>query len=101
MIITIFQGDALIAVETVTGLPSLNGYTAKLYIYDDAGTSIDTLTGGISGLDINWEAFNDDTKTYPVGIHIFESKIFNSGDLVFTLKKGIFEVKETIEEDPA
>jgi len=49
MIITIRKGDSDTLTETITGISSLSGYTAKMYIYNKASTLVMTLTGTING----------------------------------------------------
>ena len=98
--ICIYQGDADTLTETITGLSSLAGYSAKLYIYDSAGTEIDTITGTVSGLTVTYQLVNEDTKLYSIGKHNYESKIFDASDHVYTTNKGKFHVKTPIENDP-
>lgn len=100
-LISIKQGDADTLTETITGLDSLAGFTAKMYIVDKAGAEVDTITGTIAGLIITYEIVNEASKLYPIGIHSFETKIFNASDWVFTPTSGKFEVKPCIEEDPS
>ncbi|HUX56272.1 MAG TPA: hypothetical protein VMV77_04815 [Bacteroidales bacterium] len=98
--ITIKQGDAVTLSETITGLDSLAGYTAKMYIKDSEGTEIDTLTGSITDLIITYEIVNEDSKAYTVGEYFFETKIFNVSDLVYTPSEGLFVIESTLENDP-
>ncbi len=99
--ITIKQGDAYTLVETITGLASLTGYTAKMYVVDKAKTAIATITGTIDGLEISYEILNEDSKAFPVGIHDFETKIFDSSDHVYTPSDGKFIVEASLENDPS
>lgn len=101
MIITIHQGDADTLTETITGLASLTGYTAKLYIYTQGGTEVDTITGTISSLTVTYQIVNEDSKAYTVGKHRFETKLFDSSDHVYTPTYGTFLVLEPIENDPS
>lgn len=99
-LVKINQGDSDTLSEIITGIDSLAGFTAKMFIKDSAGTEIDTLTGTIEGLVITYEIVNENSKLYPIGIHEFETKIFDDNDQVFTPTKGKFVVEEVIEEDP-
>jgi hypothetical protein len=99
--IKIYQGDADTLTETITGLNSLSGYTAKLYIYETDGTEVDTISGTIDGLTITYEIVNNDSKSYAIGRHDFETKIFDTNDHVYTPTKGKFIVLTPIEEDPS
>ena len=96
----IFQGDATTITETITGLDSLDGYSAKLYIITKADVEIDIIEGAIEDLVITYEIVNEDSKVYPVGIHEFETKIFDDLDHVYTPSFGKFLVDITTEEDP-
>lgn len=99
-IIKIFQGDADTLTETITGLSSLAGYSAKLYIWDAMGTEVDTITGTIAGLVITYQIVNEDSKLYPLGKHDYETKIWDASDHVYTPSTGRFYVLEPIENDP-
>jgi hypothetical protein len=99
--IKIKQGDATTITETITGLTSLTGYTAKLYFYTNAKVAIGTITGTISGLVITYQLVNEVTKVYPLGQHNFETKIYDSSDHVYTPSQGKFMVESTIENDPS
>lgn len=98
--IVIRKGDADTLTETVTGLASLAGYTAKMYIYDGT-TLLATLTGAISGLTIEYSIVNESSKLWPILTYKYESKIFDAADHVYTLSSGKFIIKNTIEEDPS
>lgn len=100
-LIIIKQGDSHAEIETITFLDSLEGYTAKLYIVDSAGAEVDTKTGTINGLIITYEIFNEDSKSYPIGIYDFETKLFDDDDHVYTPTSGKFVVEAVIEEDPS
>ena len=67
--IIIKQGDATTITETITGLSSLEGYEAKLFLYERDDTDIDIIDGTIDGLEVEYDILNDDSKIYPVGIH--------------------------------
>ena len=99
--ITIRKGDADTLTETVTGLSSLSGYSAKLYIVDADGEELDTLTGTISGLTITYQIVNENSKAYSTGKYWFETKIWDSSDHVYTLCSGRFIVRVAIENDPS
>jgi len=94
-LLKIHQGDSDILTETIEGLTSLEGYTAKLYIAE-----LDTIDGTIDGLVITYEIVNESSKFYPVGSCEFETKIFDDLDHVHTPSSGEFVVEEAIEEDP-
>lgn len=99
--IKIFQGDAVVIEETITGLASLADYTAKMYVKKKDGTEIDTLTGSIVSLVITYTILNEDSKAYPIGDHNFETKLFDAEDHVYTPSKGIFIVEQVLKEDPS
>lgn len=99
--ISIKKGDSTILTETITGLSSLAGYTAKMYIVNDAEAELDTLDGVIAALTITYEIFNEASKLYPVGIYNFETKIWDASDHVYTASEGKFIVKKSIEDDPS
>lgn len=99
--ICIKQGDADTLTETITGLTSLAGYSAKLYIYDSAGTLIDTITGTVDGLTVVYQLVNEDTKSYPLGRHKFEAKIWDASDHVYTTSADKFIVSEPLVNDPS
>ncbi len=99
--LSIRKGDCDIFEETITNLSSLSGYTGKMYVYDDAGDAIATITGTISGLVVSYELTNEVSKALEAGTYSFETKLFDSSDHVYTPSAGIFEVRETNEEDPS
>ena len=99
--ITIYKGDADTITETITGLSSLSGYSAKLYIYSLSGTLIDTFTGTINGLTITYDIKNEDTKSYTEGTYDFFTKIWDSSDHVYTPTSGTFVVKYSVVSDPS
>ena len=100
MTITIKQGDSDTLTETITGLSTLLGYTAKLYIETPAGVEIDTITGTISSLIITYQIVNEDSKAYTLGRNKYETKIFDTSDHVYTTSSGYFIVNEALENDP-
>jgi hypothetical protein len=99
--ITIYKGDADTLTETITGLSSLAGYSAKLYVYNLSRTLVDTFTGTPSGLTITYQILNEDTKNYTVGVYNFETKIWDSSDHVYTPTKGKFLVRNPLVSDPS
>lgn len=99
--INLKQGDATTLTETITGLSSLTGYSAKLYIYTKAGVAVGTLTGTISTLTITYEVVNDNSKSYPIGAHNFETKIWDAFDHVYTPTSGTFNVEAVLNNDPS
>lgn len=100
-VITLVQGDADTLTETITGLSSLGGYSAKMYIKDSAGTALDTLSGTVSGLTVTYEILNESSKLYAIGEYDFETKLFDASDHVYTPSKGKFIVLTAMEEDPS
>jgi hypothetical protein len=98
--LSIYQGDADIFTETVTGISSLTGYSAKMYIKTKAGANIDTFAGSINTLTITYTMVNADSIAYPIGVHKYETKIVDASDHVYTLNKGIFEVKAVLIKNP-
>jgi len=99
--LTIKKGDADTFTETITNLTSLSGYTAKMYIYDEEGTELDTIDGNIDELDITYDLVNESSKTYTVGTYYFETKIWDESDHVYTPSSGLFIIEPTQEEDPS
>ena len=99
--IRIIQGDADTLTETITGLVSLSGYTAKLYIYSSAGVLVDTITGTINGLVITYQLVNEDTKILTVGAYRYETKIYDSSDHVYTPSLGMFMILSALNKDPS
>lgn len=99
--ITLSQGESDTLTEVIENLTALTGYTAKMYIVKSDGTEVDTITGTIDTLTITYEIVNESSKVYPVGVHDFETKIFDSSDHVYTPSYGKFIVESAKEEDPA
>lgn len=99
-LINIKQGDSTIISEVITGLASLAGYTAKLYIYTKFGVVVDTLTGTTLALTVTYNVLNEPSKAYPVGMHFFETKIFDAADHVYTPSEGVFNVERSFKNDP-
>lgn len=95
------QGDADTLTETITGLSSLSGYSAKMYIYSEAGTALGTVSGTIDGLTIAYNLVNETTKAWAVGTYYFETKIWDSSDHVYTPTTGMIVIEKTQEEDPS
>ena len=100
-ILTIKQGDSATFTETITGIDSLSGFTAKMYIQTSAGIEVDTITGGITDLNITYEIVNNDSKLYPIENHYFETKIFDGNDIVATPSEGLFIVEKALVSDPS
>jgi len=99
--IKIYQGDSDTLTETITGLDTASGYTAKLYLKQLDGTAIDTITGSISTLTVVYEIINNNSKAYPIGRHNLESKIFDTEDHVYTTSKREFVVMSALNNDPS
>jgi hypothetical protein len=95
------KGDADTFTETITGISSLSGYTAKMYIYDAAGTLKTTITGSISSLTVSYDITNDTTKAYDVGTYYFETKIFDESDHVYTQSDGLLIIEPANQTDPS
>ena len=100
-VITIRQGDADTLTETITGLSTLTGYTAKMYVKTSAGVQLTILTGSIAGLVITYQIVNEWSKLWEVGDYDFETKLYDSSDHVYTPSRGKFIVLSTLEEDPS
>lgn len=102
MIIAIRQGDATTITETITsGLTSLSGYSAKLYIKKVDDTAIDSVTGTILGLVITYNVLNAATKLYPLGTHKFETKLFDANGHVYTPHYDVFLVEPALVNNPS
>lgn len=95
------KGDADTLTEVITGISSLSGYTAKMYIYDVAGTLKTTITGSISTLTVTYNITNETTKAYDVGSYYFETKIFDSSDHVYTQSDGLLIIQPAKQSDPS
>ena len=101
-VLRIAQGDADTLTETVTTLSSLAGYTAKMYIYNSAGTLQLTETGEISGLVITYTITNEDTKDLTAGTYWFETKVFDAADHVYTPQlNGKLVIRAARQTDPS
>ena len=99
-IIIVKQGDSDVFEETISNMDTLDGYDAKMYIEDAAGTEILTITGSISGLVITYTLTRAACKAIAVGKYNFETKVFDS-DFNHTPSKGKFIVELTEENDPS
>lgn len=99
--IKIHKGDSATLTETITGIASLSGYTAKLYIKDKDNVAIGTLTGTIDTLTITYLIVNESSKAYTIGEHFFETKVFDSSDHVGTPSEGAFIVDPALTTDPS
>jgi filamentous hemagglutinin family protein len=102
-VFTIKQGDADTLTETVSGVTSLSCYTAKLIITEADGTNVDTITGTVNatGLTATYQLINESTKAYPLGLHHFETKVFDTSDHVYTPSAGFFIVEQAFNSDPS
>ena len=100
-VIRIKQGDADTLTETITGLSSLAGYSAKMYIFNDAGVSLATLLGVIASLTVTYSIVNESSKTWAIGNYNFETKLYDTSDHVYTPTTGKFVVETALEEDPS
>lgn len=100
-VLTIKKGNADTFTETITGLSSLSGYTAKMFIKNAAGTAIATLTGSINSLTITYELVNETSKTITVGTYDFETLIWDTNDHVYSPSWGKFVVESTLNSDPS
>lgn len=98
--LSIFQGDADTLTDVISNIASLSGYTAKMYIWNKDGTLVDTITGSIATLTVTYQLVNEHTKVYPVGELVYEAKIFDASDHVYTTNSGVLEVKATKKNDP-
>jgi len=98
--LAIKQGDSITIEETVEEMTSLAGYAARMFIKTTAKTDLLEKSGTIAELVITYELLNEETKLLPVGHHLFETKIFDAEDHVFTLSIGSFIVEESLETDP-
>lgn len=96
----LFKGDADTWTETVEGLSSLSGYSAKVYLYLN-GTAVDSFSGTINGLTITYDIKNEDTKSYTCGLYDVETKIWDSSDHVYTPTRTKLRVKQPLISDPS
>ena len=99
-LLTIYKGDSDTLTETICGLTSLAGYTAKMYIYLNSALKL-TLTGTINSLTVSYDIFNEQTKILAVGQYYFESKIFDASDHVYTTSSGVLRITEAKNTDPS
>jgi hypothetical protein len=99
--ISIKQGDASTFTEAITGISSTTGYSAKMYVYDADNTAILTISGTVGTLSVVYEIINENTKSLTAGTYNYETKLFDSSDHVYSQGRGIFEIRETHEEDPS
>jgi hypothetical protein len=103
-ILKIKQGNALIITETIPGTFPLDDFQAKLYIKKvDRITEVDTITGDInpSTRKVVYTILNETSKEYVVGQHIFETKLWDTGDTVYTPSDGQFVVEAVLVKDPS
>lgn len=99
--LTIYKGDAATFTETITGLDSLAGYEAKMYITTQLGVAIATLEGSITDLVITYQLVNETTKAFTPGGHKYETKIWDASDHVYTPHESAFQVLDVINSDPS
>ena len=99
--ISIKQGDASTFTEAITGISSTTGYSAKMYVYNYAGTAILTVSGVVGTLSVVYDITNENTKTLTAGTYSYETKLFDGSDHVYSQGRGIFEIRETHEDDPS
>jgi hypothetical protein len=99
--LTIKRGDADTFTEVITNLSSLSGYSAKMYIYDDDETEVESITGTINGLTVTYDLNNETSKALAAGTYRFETKLWDASDHVYTPSYGVFVVEESYENDPA
>jgi hypothetical protein len=95
------QGNSTIITDVISGLSSLSGYIGKLYIYTKEGTEVDIITGTISGLTLTYVINNEDSKTYPIGLHDYECILFDTSDHVHTDAAGLFLIEKSLRNDPS
>jgi hypothetical protein len=99
--ITLKLGDATTITETITGLTSLTGYTARMYVYSRTGTLIDTFNGTVSGLTVTYDILNEDSRLFTMGAHSFETKLWDSSDHVYTPSVGVVNVETALNSNPS
>lgn len=96
------QGDATTLTSTITsGMTSLTGYTAKMYVTTKVPGVIKTFDGTINGLVITYDIVNEDSKLLSVGSNEYEMKLFDTSDHVYTYLSGLFIVEKAINKDPS
>jgi hypothetical protein len=101
MDIVINQGDNYQFTETITGLTSLSGYTAKMYIFTRGGADVDEVSGTIDGLKIYYVFLHSRTKDYTAGKHEFETKLYDTANsLQKTPSEGQFVINKVHKVDP-
>lgn len=94
------QGGSTVITDTITGLSSLSGYSAKLYIYNGS-TLLKAITGSISGLIVTYLIVNEDSKGWTPKRYSYETKLYDSSDHVHTPSEGIFKVMSALVTDPS
>ena len=95
------KGDSVTLSEVISGLDSLSGYSAKLYIYTLAGVEYKTIDGTINSLTISYTMLNEVTKLLTVGRYKFETKIWDTSDHVYTPSSGLFVITTVLNSDPS
>lgn len=102
-IIRLPQGDSLTITESVSGLTDLTGYSAKIYIQSTASVDVGSAVGIIDTdeFTITYSILNEASKLWAVGHYLYETKIWDSSDHVYTLNTGRFIVTKALENDPS
>ena len=94
------KGDSDTFTETITGIDSLSGYSAKMYIYTN-GSEYATISGSITDLTIEYSVLNDVTKLWSAGSYKYETKVWDSSDHVYTPSSGGFYIENVLNSDPS
>lgn len=102
-IIRIYQGDSMTITQNITGLTDLTGYNAKLYIQTTAGVDVGNVSGIVDTDEfmVTYNILNENSKGWDVGSYLYETKIWDSSDHVYTLNNGRMIVLKSLENDPA
>jgi len=100
-ILTVRQGNSDTFTDVVSGLTSLSGYTAKMYVYNIAGTLLLTLTGSISTLTITYQLTKVASKALAVASHYYESIVFDSNNHVYTSTWGPLVITTAKNNNPS
>ena len=95
--IDVFEGNTLTVTCTVSGLSSLNGYTAIMTVKDDNENTKFESTGTINGLVITFK-ITDSQNTITPDNYKYEITVEqdSSGGNVFTVVQDIYLVKSSI-----
>jgi hypothetical protein len=100
MALKIRQGESLKFTETITGLDSLAGYTAKAYAYDENYSIIATMTGSIAALVITYEASATVTKLLNPRKYDIETKLYDGSGHVYTPSRTVLIIGKPGKTDP-